>query len=165
MGLLSGPRREWKIKARQREFLLLETDAWFRQPVFLFITFRRTLEWAALVPAHGAGEQYSLQDTNVNTPFCQVPMLVFGHSAGTRVQGRDLVLVHKSGHRVPLRTLFLQVMGQSNALYSLLSSRFKIASDGANWSNYVRSHIASAQDANTTPFCTGTQALVPGVFW
>ena len=50
----------------------------------------------------------------------QVPMLVFGHGAGTRAQGRDLVLVHKSGHRVPLCTLFLQVIWQSTALYSLL---------------------------------------------
>ena len=89
--------------------------------MFLFISFRRTLEWAALVPGHGARVQYLQHDTNVNTPFFQVPMLVFGHGAGTRVQGRDLVLVHKSGHRVPLCTLFLQVMGQSTALYSLLS--------------------------------------------
>ena len=92
-------------------------------------------------------------------------MLVFGHGAGTRVQGRDFVLVHKSGHRVPLCTLFLQVIWQSTALYSLLSWRFKMASDGANWINYVRSHISGTQGANTTPFCAGTQALVPGLFW
>ena len=165
VGLLSGPRREWKIKAREREFPLLETDAWFRQFVFLFISFRRTLEWAALVPWHGALEEYSLQDTNVNTPFFQVPMLVFGHGASTRIQGQDLVLVYKSGHRVPLCTLFLQVMGQSNALYSLLSSRFKMASDVANWSNYVRSRISDTQVAKTTPFCAGTQEPVPGLFW
>ena len=107
---------------------------------------------------------FALQDTNVNTPFFQVPMLVFGHGAGTRVQGRDLVLVHKSGHRVPLCTLFLQEMGQSTALYSLISSRFKMASDVANWSNYVRSRILDTQVAKTTPFCAGTQALVPGFF-
>ena len=94
----------------------------------------------------------------------RVPMLVFGHGTGTRVQGQDLVLVHKSGHRVPLCTLFLQVIWQSTALYSLLSSRFKMASDVVNWSNYVRSRISDTQVAKTTPFCAGTQALVPGVF-
>ena len=32
----------------------------------------------------------------------QVPMLVFGHGAGTRVQGQDLVLVHKKVGTRPL---------------------------------------------------------------
>ena len=54
-----------------------------------------------LVPRHGARVRYSL-GTNVNTPFFQVPTLEFGHGAGTRIQGLDLVLGHKSGQRVPV---------------------------------------------------------------
>ena len=46
-----------------------------------------------LVPGHGARVRYSL-GTNVNTPFFQVPTPEFGHGAGARVQGRDLVLGH-----------------------------------------------------------------------
>ena len=48
------------------------------------------------LPGHGARVWYSLS-TNVNTPFFQVPKQEFGHGAGTRVQGRNLVLRHKSG--------------------------------------------------------------------
>ena len=47
-----------------------------------------------LVPGHGAHVRYSL-GTNVNTPFLQVPAPEFGHGAGARVQGLDLVLGHK----------------------------------------------------------------------
>ena len=59
-----------------------------------------------LVPWHGARVRYSL-GTNVNAPFFQVPTLEFGHGAGVRIQGLDLVLGHKSGHRVPVCTQFL----------------------------------------------------------
>ena len=41
-----------------------------------------------------------LLGANVNTPFFQVSTLEFGHGAGARVQSLDLVLGHKSGHRV-----------------------------------------------------------------
>ena len=55
----------------------------------------------------GAQVQSSL-GTNVNAPFfLQVPPLEFGHGAGTRVQGLDLVLGHKSGNWVPVCTQFL----------------------------------------------------------
>ena len=50
---------------------------------------------------------------------------------------------------------------QSTALFLLLSSYFKVASDRAKWSNYVHSHISGTQSVNTTPFCAVTQALVP----
>ena len=59
-----------------------------------------------LVPGRGAGVRYSL-GTNVNTPFFQVSTLEFGHGAGARIQGLDLVLGHKSGHLVPVSTQFL----------------------------------------------------------
>ena len=36
-----------------------------------------------------------------------------------------------------------------------------MASDRAKWSNYVHSHKLGTQSVNTTPFCAGTQALVP----
>ena len=39
---------------------------------------------------------------------------------------------------------------------------FKMASDRAKWSNYEHSLISGTQTVNTTPFCAGTQALVPG---
>ena len=54
-----------------------------------------------LVSGHGARVRYLL-GTNVNTAFFQVPTLEFRQGAGARVQGRDLVLGHKSGHRVPV---------------------------------------------------------------
>ena len=47
----------------------------------------------------GALIQQSL-GTNVTIPFFQVPTLEHGNCAGTRVQGLDLVLEYKSGHRV-----------------------------------------------------------------
>ena len=57
-----------------------------------------------LVPGHGARVRHSL-GTNVNTLFFQdIPTLEFGHGADARVQGRQLVLGHKSGHRVPVCT-------------------------------------------------------------
>ena len=52
--------------------------------------------------------------------------------------------------------------GQSTALFLLLSSCFKMASNRAKWSHYVHSHIWGTQSVNTTPFCARTQALVPG---
>ena len=59
-----------------------------------------------LVPGHGARARYSM-DTNVNTPFFQVPTPEFGHGAGARPQGLHLVVRHKSGHQVPVCTQFL----------------------------------------------------------
>ena len=82
--------------------------------------------------------------------------LEFGNGAGNH----DLVLGHESGLRVPVCTLFLLVLRQSTALYSLLSSCFKIASDGEKWSNYVHNHISDTQGVKTTPFCAGTLVLV-----
>ena len=58
-----------------------------------------------------------------------------------------------------VHTIFVS-FGQSTAMYSLLSARFKKASVRAKWSNYVHSHISSTQSVNTTPFCANTQALV-----
>ena len=42
------------------------------------------------MPGHGAQIRYP-PGTNVNTPFFQVLTLEFGHGAGARVQGLDLV--------------------------------------------------------------------------
>ena len=56
-------------------------------------------------------------------------------------------------------TIFVS-SGQTTALFYLLSSCFKMASDRAKWSNYVHSHISGTQSVNTTPFCAGTQTLV-----
>ena len=57
-----------------------------------------------LVSGHGARVRYSL-GTNVNTLFfSRIPTLEFRHGAGARIQGRQLVLGHKSGHRVPVCT-------------------------------------------------------------
>ena len=108
-----------------------------------------------LVPGHGARVWYSL-GTYVNTPFYS--------STHTRIRARcryPLVLGLKSGHWVSVCTTVLLVLGQSTSLYSL-SSNFKMASDTVKWSNYVYSYMSGTQGVNTTPFCDGTQALVPG---
>ena len=60
---------------------------------------------------HAARVLYSL-GTSMNTPFLQVPMLEFEHRHGVRLQGRDLVLRHKSGHRVRVYTPVLLVLGR-----------------------------------------------------
>ena len=81
-------------------------------------------ETSHLVPGHGARVRYSL-GTNVNTPFFpSIPTLEFGHGARVRVQARDLVLGHESGHRAPLCTSFLLVLWPSTALKSLQSACF-----------------------------------------
>ena len=59
-----------------------------------------------------------------------------------------------------VHTIFVS-FGRSTALFSLLSSCFKMASNRVKWSNYKHSHILGNQSVNTTPFCAGTQALVP----
>ena len=59
-----------------------------------------------------------------------------------------------------MHTIFVS-SGQSTALFSLLSSCLKMASDRAKWGNYVHRHISGTQSVNTTPCCAGTQALVP----
>ena len=59
-----------------------------------------------------------------------------------------------------MHTIFVRP-GQSTDLLSVLSSCFKTASDSAKWSYDVRSHISGTQSVNTTPFCAGTQVLVP----
>ena len=99
----------------------------------------------------------------MNTPFFQVPTLEFGHGIGARVQGIGLVLAIGEQKWAPgpyAHTIFVS-SGQSTALSSLLSACFKMASDRVTWSNYVPSHILGTQSVNTTPFCAGTQALVP----
>ena len=53
---------------------------------------------------NGAQVRYSL-DINVNTPFFQGPKPEFGR--GARVQGRVLLLRHRSGQQVPVGTPFL----------------------------------------------------------
>ena len=52
--------------------------------------------------------------------------------------------------------------GQSTALFLLLSSCVKMASNRAKLSHYVHSHISGTQKVNTTLYCAGNQALVPG---
>ena len=89
-------------------------------------------------------------------PIKRLLLLLFGNGAGNH----DLVLRHESGLRVPVCTLFLLVLRQSTALYSLLSSCFKIASHGEKWSNYVHNHISDTQGVKTTPFCAGTLVLI-----
>ena len=59
-----------------------------------------------------------------------------------------------------VNTIFVR-SGQSTAFFSGVSSCFKMASDRAKWSNDVHSHMSGTQSVNTTPFCSGTQALVP----
>ena len=62
------------------------------------------------MPGHST--QNSSLGTNVNTLFFQVSTLEFGHGAGARVRGLDLVLGHKSGHRAPVCTPFLLVLAK-----------------------------------------------------
>ena len=71
-----------------------------------YCSYHHTLYKAAFTL--GAQVQSPL-GTNVNAPFFffQVPPLEFGHGAGARVQGLELVLGHKSGNWVPVCTQFL----------------------------------------------------------
>ena len=110
------------------------------------------------MPGHGARVRYSL-GTNVKTLFFLVPELEFGHGAGARVQGRDLVLGHKSGHRVPVCTpLFSSVAVQGFVIVAKLMFFKKWRLTGRNGVTLY----AVAYRVNATPFCAGTQALVPG---
>ena len=54
------------------------------------------------------------------------------------------------------------VLGQSNSLHLLLNSFFEVAPERAKWSSYIHNYISGTQAGNTTLFCTGTQAMVPG---
>ena len=58
-----------------------------------------------LVPGHGAQVRYSLGTTE-HTLFSRIPTLEFGNGAGACVQGLELVLKHKNGHRFPVWTQF-----------------------------------------------------------
>ena len=80
---------------------------------------------------YGAKERYSL-GINVNTPFFQVPTLEFGHGAGARPCTQAQTWAPGSC----AHNLIFVSSGQSIALFWELSSCFKIASDGAKWSNY-----------------------------
>ena len=73
-------------------------------------------------------------ETNVNTRFFQAPILVHGCCASARLQGRELALGLKSGHRIPVYTVFVR----TEAIHC--STSLKMASDNAKWSNYVHSH-------------------------
>ena len=57
--------------------------------------------------------------------------------SSTQVPVKDLILKHKIWHWVSLCTLILLLLGQSTAVYSLLSSCSTMGSDRAKWSNYV----------------------------
>ena len=106
---------------------------------------------------------FHLQTQKVESPYkppsntlpvkrVKVPTLEFGHGDGTRV-----ALVWALG--LTVHTVFVR-SGQSTAVYSLLRSCFRMASDRAKWSNYVHGHMAGTQGVNTTPFCAGTQTLL-----
>ena len=73
---------------------------------------------------------------------------------------RDFVLGPKTPAPATQATSLL-VLGMPTALYSLLSSCFKMASDKAKWSNYIQSHIWGTKSVNTKPFCAGIQAPIP----
>ena len=73
---------------------------------------------------------------------------------------RDFVLGPKTPAPATQAT-FLFVLGLSTAVYSLLSSCLKMASDKAKWSNYIQNHISGTKSVNTKPFCAGIQALIP----
>ena len=54
-------------------------------------------------------------------------------------------------------------MGGVGAQTCSVRSNLKIGVlHGVKWDNYGDSYISGTQDMNTTPFCAGTQALVPG---
>lgn len=51
-----------------------------------------------------------------------------------------------------MRITFYLVLGQSTALWTLLGSCFKVASDRAKWGNYVHSYMSGSQGVNITLF-------------
>ena len=59
-----------------------------------------------------------------------------------------------------MHTIFVR-SGQFTALFSVLSSCFRMASDRAKWSNDVHSHISGTQSVTTIPFCAGGQSFDP----
>ena len=66
------------------------------------------------------------------------------------------------GTGCPVSSLFLIVVKHSTALLAhnfLLYLRYKMVSDGVNWSKYVHTHISGIQSVNTTPFCASPQVL------
>lgn len=101
----------------------------------------------------------------------QTEPLYSGSKVGTEslcVRRRQSCLYHTHilvlGPKTPApasQASFLFVLGLSTAVYSLLSSCFKMASDKAKWSNYIQNHISGTKSVNTKPFCAGIQALIP----
>ena len=61
------------------------------------------------VSGNSARVRYSLDMINVNTPFFQRPKPEFGR--GAQVQGRVLLLRHRSGQQVPVGTPFFFFSG------------------------------------------------------
>ena len=68
---------------------------------------------------------YSTPGTNVNTPFFLVPTPEFGHGAGARVQGLDLISAQLSSivYLLFLPGILIQVSGEKkpfakNAIFS-----------------------------------------------
>ena len=114
---------------------------------------------------------WSQLGTNVNTPFFQVPTLVIRARCRYPIRvkrewsfslvrmSRPCTWAQKWAPSPCVHTIFVR-SGQSTALFSVLSSCFKMASDRAKW-NDVRSHISGTQSVTTTPFCAGSQSFDP----
>ena len=73
----------------------------------------------------------SSRGTNVKTLFFQVPMLEFWHGAGASVL---CTLAHNLGTRSLCAHIFFKFWA-ATALFSVVSSCFKMASDRVKWSN------------------------------
>ena len=82
--------------------------------------------------------------------------------SSAQVPVKDLILKHKIWHWVSLCTLILLLLGQSTAVYSLLSSCSTMGSDSAKWSNYVHRVLFHVLKVWTQHLCV----LVPiGGHW
>ena len=79
------------------------------------------------MPGHGAKVRYSL-GTNVNTPFFEYPRWnSVSFPASAQVQGRDLVLRHKSGHPGPCAQTVFDSCGEVQGF--VLSAKLMFQND------------------------------------
>ena len=124
-----------------------------------YCSYHHTLYKAAFTL--GAQVQSSL-GTNANAPFffSSTPARIRARCRCPSTRSRPCSWAQKWELGPCLHTIFVS-SGQSTALLLLLSSCFKMESNGAKWSNYVHSHISGTLSGSTAPFRAGTQALVP----
>ena len=96
-----------------------------------------------MVPGYGARVRYSL-GANVHTPFLSTHARIRARCRCPSTRSRPCTRAQQWAPAPCVHTTFVRSW-QSTALFSVLSSYFKMASDGAKWSKYMDSHISGTQ--------------------